>query len=485
MKRGICLLLVLLLLAVGGAGYAGAALNAQKDAVAVGVTDLYGDRAAAEGLSVKTRAQLDRRLHWDTAYAAGDPAAARTDFRYTPEQEVEDGEHSYDGVTLRLHVNFSSGTSGSFDLSEANRMDPTLESMILLFRDVAGRTDAGETHTETVALADYYETFPLSVAVALPGFRFDPFLSHVSGDDSHDPETEITAALRNYFQVPVPADFKLEISIQKDAGGGITDIGCHETEAYSVSFSSQSVYTDDTCYFVFNAVNEKDGQPLDMSRVPGGAGVYRLPYTAQEGLDTDRLELFYSLSPSTDVWELRISPQRDRLLLLTMADAGWQLTGLDAETGALRQRLKLLDLLPPAGPDDERRVYQFTLTGDLLVLYLSSGQFCLAERAADGRYQLQFACLVDLPDQSKLVATISSGDAAPVWDGERLALAKFDYTASQFDSYHALCGVTVAVLDASGVRYLGEYGNSLDATWNRAGPNCAAAGCAPLTLAWG
>ncbi|NLM62086.1 MAG: hypothetical protein GX193_08435, partial [Clostridiales bacterium] len=68
MRKSIIIVIMLLVLSLSGVIIAHGMVDESKDAVVLDETVLYGDKSAAEGLSVNIRVHCNNRLFWDTTY---------------------------------------------------------------------------------------------------------------------------------------------------------------------------------------------------------------------------------------------------------------------------------------------------------------------------------------------------------------------------------------------------------------------------------
>lgn len=73
----------LLVLSIGGFTAAAAAVNADRDQVALTGQVLAGDPSAAVGLTVESRTTLDHYLFWDTRHTFGEEETDETDFDFS------------------------------------------------------------------------------------------------------------------------------------------------------------------------------------------------------------------------------------------------------------------------------------------------------------------------------------------------------------------------------------------------------------------
>ena len=81
MKKSLIILLILVITAVAGAGWAAADVNKAKDQIEIEEVALVGDRSMAEGLTVRARNTYDHHLFWDTVYTMEKDSAKAESFR--------------------------------------------------------------------------------------------------------------------------------------------------------------------------------------------------------------------------------------------------------------------------------------------------------------------------------------------------------------------------------------------------------------------
>ena len=226
MRRTLTALLALLLAAAGllaaGAGY----LAGTEDDVELTHHLIAGDPAAAQGITLTLPAgDQQGQTCWETTVALGtEMLSPETAFTFYPggkdwEGSIQPGAEIYTGS-----FSYGISASGSIDFADylgeeeepPRRHDATL--MVLPAVDVAERTEDGETRTETLRLADYYDYFPITVELTLP-----------EGDGRCDRLYTTWAesrALTEYFGLTVPEDLMVEVSATRDAYGNVTQVDC-------------------------------------------------------------------------------------------------------------------------------------------------------------------------------------------------------------------------------------------------------------------
>ena len=141
------------------------AVSSRRDQVDWDVTVLEGDLSAAQGVTAAIRLQdREGNLFWDTALTIGPEGyEADTDFAFLQEPP-EDVSEPVQGWSVDTFTAYS--TLSLFEVTDAADVEARVlqgeqsDFPWLAIRDVFSRTPMGETRTEIVDLADYYEEFP-------------------------------------------------------------------------------------------------------------------------------------------------------------------------------------------------------------------------------------------------------------------------------------------------------------------------------------
>ena len=469
MRKSLIALALLLALAAGGAASAAVLLGLQAGRVTVTEHVLYGDAGAADGLLVEVKACCERHLHWDTQYWVGAPERTETRFRYTQEAESIPQETEYSGVSVNNMGELwgsSWSTSSTGDLA-----DRDLSGVTQLYLDVAGRTQPGTEHTETVYWKDYYEFYPIYVSVDLPGFHYSPEKFNRPGW-----ETELERQLREtfaaFFRVPVLEDDAMEITVRRNSQGDIVGSGMSGGNA----INSVGTVAEGACYFTVDL--HQNDQLLDTSRIPGGYGLYRLPYSMKEGsavVRPEELAMVYPLEPENELIELKATADGKRVLLLTREQGVCWLTVLDGATAEQLQRLELTHI-----PEDSGVSLQIY---DGFLVSLEGGErFTVLEERADGTYRQALAAA--WPEDERFREQMLWIEPVMDWDGERLAAAFYPYHSEwrngEYAPYKQVCGFYLCVWDGGGLRYVGRYDSSLDAPPGPMGQGYYSDWCEPV-----
>lgn len=448
MKKSALLTALLLALSVAGIFMAHRAVNRAKDAVVLTGTALFGEPEKARGLTVALGTTVDHHLFWDTRLSMGEKPETATAFKFYPQRQEETYEPRYGGVYFELYTDFNGSSTGAIDDSEEN-----LYGMDVVYRAVTGRTGAGQEHSEIIRLGDYFEFYPLNVTLDLPVSWQDPNGRYQElGRRPWGNRDEYFDALSAFFRIPVEADHKIEVHVRKNAAGQVNGWGMGSMGG-GVSLWTQSALTDMGCYFTFNN-RADDGGLVDTSHIPGGYGIYFLPYKTEGEhwvADPDGLSMVYPLNPQGEVLKLYADAGQKRLLLLTREDGDCVLTVIEIDTMETLQRLTVLEDI---GDQWFTNIY---FENDLLVPILGDNRFAVVWSQGGGDFEIQFLAEYVNPDEDTHYLKY---DAVMAWDGRRLALAT---ETAEPDFMQSGCGFYLALYDKTGLTYAAFFDSSLDA----------------------
>lgn len=465
MRKALIFLALLLVLSLGGAVYLSEAVYATRDDVTVSVDPYYGDISALEGAEVTLHATYDHRLFWDVFYAFGDETttATATEYLYTLTKEYEMGGTTFGGLELYPDSHYF------LDYNEKE-----LKNLIgweKMTQEAVDATPNGTEKYHTFRLADYvdYYAWNLSVDLPYPIYHTDPYSS-----TEFLPPAELKTAteIREFFKIPVLENEYVEIFIAKDDEGNVYQMGggsginpAPEANVnpgdWYYSYAHNAV-TEDACFTIIYGLSSR-GIPMDFSLIPGGFGIYRLPYgeptydergeMTDSGIRSEELEMVYPLPQDMEVAYFAPSPDGDRLILCTVEDGECIFTAIDASTFETLQRFTLC-ALPQDGwvsiHEEE----------DFLVFHVNkadgSETLTLLTRDERGNYQVEFTVDAGLEHDPKAYVT---SDTVMAYDGEKLLSLSLIY-----DDYHYgqdTCNFVARVYDETGLLYCGEYRTSL------------------------
>ena len=459
MRRSLAFFLVLLLAAIVGMGTALAAILPARDRVELTETVLYGDRAAAEGVAVRTRNTYDHYLFWDTVCALGEELAVDTDYTFSASQIRERTPVTYGGIIM----------NNSFGLLSPD--DPTADptGLSAVYAQMMEEVQPSQKLRKEVYLKDYFTYYPLGGYLDLPASGLS-WSGTFTTDTTPEPGTEeyLVLAFQNFFRIPVLETETLELTLTANASGDVTVYGYGSGPGDSYYMSSQSVYTGDACYFTFDCHTQEGGM-VDTSLIPGGYGVYRLPYLPEDApgpgtslevgsraarIKTDELAMVYPLDPEAVLLGLTLSPNQTKLLIHQRVENTYVLTVVDLADMTTLQRLEVADW-----PETSYGGWFLYEGDDFLVPVLGWDRLVVLALAEDGRYEIRFSAEATPPPAEGEEPLYDLDQFAEMdYDGERLAVVR-NLRHERYSYF--ICDFSLAVYDPSGLIYFGEYANSL------------------------
>lgn len=458
MRKAVAILLVLVLGTCLGAATAVRELAATQNQVVFTETTLYGDISAAEGLTVTKQVQMSGNIAWNSTlrfFNAGFTYKTTSDY-YNNVWEMNLGEPFYDGVFLYDMISSSYQTSGS-DLSFL------ASGMSKAQAELADQTPDGEIRARTIRLADYYEYYPIEANISLPNVIYGGFSDMLTEEDYNSPELYAARAMIEFFKIPVLPDERYTIGIEKGENGTIISSWGQSVDGRDAfSISTSSVVAEDACYFYFSN-RTYNGRLVDTSRIPGGYGIYVLPYgwvkaedyhgyDFYEGGDVfvDQLRVFYPIDPEAEILDLSLSDNQKTLLLHTAEKGKCLLTIISTETGEALQKLEL-------GDYRENLMTEAICTDGALIVRIGES-FSVLVPQSDTEWKLLYQTVPTEIEKGENFSPLNTWYGREfAFDGERLAVIS-TLSAEGWTG----CGFSLAVYNSEGLQYYGSYQSSLD-----------------------
>ena len=439
MKKHLVLLAAVLALSVGTLAAGHLYINSAKDKIDIRETVIKGDPAAAAGLAVTCHTRdWEGHLQWDTAFTPGRTEGAKSVFRLS-------GARKFSSNQLSSWVNLEQVTS-SFSMQGINlNLQKPSGYLMKPVQDVASRTAAGESRTETVRLEDYYDYFPLNLDTHSKEYP----------NNSIDVYSEECKWLEEYFRVRIEQPAWREVTVKKGRQGQVIAYemnpqdGNQEGELFS-----NCLITEKGIFLIAETV-DSNGEFDDRLECRDGAGVHLIQYREdRENEDPvnygDLFEprLFYPTGSARTLW-LGISPDERELLLYTWEDGRLVLTVLDPATGEVLQRLDLIET------EEENRFFSVIEWDGLYLAVSRKDTFSLVIREG-GRYEQVLTGALDLKSAEEW--SVLRGDTALAWDGRRMALASTNPSSMlYYQGIRPDSAIGVGVWDADGPCFLGTY----------------------------
>lgn len=454
MKKRLVLLILLLFLALLSLCLIGASVQQEKDRITITEQARFGDPSLARHATLSLSAQMNEHQLWNMTYPIG--GVPTTEYRFSAKELEFEHKVTYNGIQLYEDIPFG------YDLRTSPEETTGIQRA---YRELYDATAPGTKGTKIVRLQDYYEYYPIRMEIDLPGT-----LWHTVNYDDLDERDDINQrkvwdAFREFFKIPIPENLPaFEISITKDESGKEIGIGSSSPAKYEDGYAlySEATYTSNACFFTLN--NRMGDGYVDTSLIPGGYGIYRFSYTKVRneqntkgnvtifhpgyltGVDADSLVMVYPLEQHIQVRAMFVNPEETRLLLLTDEKNGVYLTVIDIATMTELQKFRITD----------NAHVSLNQQDDFIILFYEQ-KFSVFSVDEHGLYTP--AITADQPvmtdDTFAHINTYSAMD----FDGTYLVMA--DVLPSEH--YYALqtCHFCLAVYDRTGLRYYGEYQNSL------------------------
>lgn len=429
MKKSLIIGGLLVILAAAGLGYGMVCAADQADMVTLTEEVLIGDKDAGEDLMVQINSHWDEKMLWETYLDIGAENKVDTDFSlHMNGIQYETITQSEAYMEYSLHFGYSS--SGELLGSEGPDDLPYKKA----FADVATRAEAGETYTEIIHLADYYDYFMYELS-----FHSENYGHRYGTRSLYGTEIDETLAMR------IPEELQFEVTVVKNQDGSVNTVrgSAVGDEAYTVSGGT---VMESGCYIYIYARNTQGFVP---GLSDNGYGVYWMPFRRNEydGIEVEyeRFQKVYDVEEK--IYAIRGNAAEDELFLL-----------LDRDGELVLQRISVGDFnliqeftLGISGQDMECRDVEVTEQG-ILILF-SDGQIYYAEKEESG-YRIRVSH--DLSEYDfyqknswcEYAFVYENGRLGVVWkDGEKYSLSNSMY---------------VFLLEGEELTFLAHYKNSLD-----------------------
>jgi hypothetical protein len=345
---------------LGAAGYACASLLKDAGEFTYRQRGQAGDAHAADGL------KITKQYYVRTSVTSSEYWISEGEFRYQNGELLVStkrisGLLSEQEEEMKDYLN--SGTTGPrFYISV--EIYPLLEELL--------RTYDNE-RTVAVNLSEYYEYYPLSWSIRIPQ---DGYYLTKEYDRENRKSDE---ALQKRFPIPVLENETYLLNRLQGFTEGNGDF--YSTTDYN---DLQSVGNDSEIFFFVNN-RSAFGNPVDMSNLKDGYGIYRIPYriTKKNGekeivADADEISLFYPLPEDVNVISLALTADAGTLFLRTEENERVILTVIDVKTA---EKLASFDL----GDADWCILQSGNLRTDYMVAY-GDGFLHVIGRDAKGQW---------------------------------------------------------------------------------------------------
>lgn len=458
MKKVLLALSLALILAVSTAAYGASAVFATRDQVVYTEERLAGDPAALEGVTVNARATQNYQLYWNSTFSPARPEMQHTEYEFF---EVESYDRfqtgkreiwEYRGLSLYCHP------SKALEYAE-EELHENPAPLAQAYRDLAKGTAPGQDASRELLLKDYMEFYPLDYGMFAPGV--DSFGTGVEGYEQYS-EEYICAWLENYFRIPVLEDEYCEISVHRTDGEHISGWGFGGSNTNTGDrfyMGTMGAVTEAAAYFAFDAHSD-GGKLVDLSLLPDGFGIYRLPFTdvSLEGgtgsgrvvkcVDVHNLEMICPLDPNLRLRDLTIDYQLEQLMVHSIEEDTYFVTFVDMDTGAVLQKLPVM-----AAEDGVVSRYQFEDFWVFVNHFTDEVAVVTADGADGHKVALLAGGMPEASDGAYLYPDIMA------FDGQRLVMGSPEFGARWSGGGSDLY---ITAFDSTGLIYHGLWNNSLN-----------------------
>ncbi len=465
MKRIIATTIAIAVLLTSALISAACFVGASARDIRIKETVVFGDRAAADGIEIESRAYYKHHLFWETRYTVGATPVCETTYDFTAVQDFK-----YWGSSQKIWRGIEMGTSipngCSFDVPAEEQ-----EGIARAYKELYDTVSIGEEKERTVKLSDYYDYYPLSVDIDLPDTEWRRYGSNLK--DQEGSTAYVLERFRSYFKIPVSKSSAMTISVGRGREGSISIGSTTSTygEGDMYYMETVSAYGDGVCYFSI-ANRTVSGELVDTGFIEDGYGIYSFDFGRNygeypSGIDADSLKLAFALSPEETVTDISLSSDGKSLMVYTFDDRKTVLRVLDTETMSEKQSITV---------EDGRYSYIWEYDDYVVMRFFSSQKLAVLEREDDRTWKKAFS----VTDASELYGVSHQYGAAFDYKDGRLAVVNNIYNAKYGPQQP--CSFYLSVYDKSGLLYIGEYENSLDLS-QAGGRN--ELNCLPATNAYG
>lgn len=490
MKKAMIIMLAVLVLVLGGISFAAVKIYDAHDKVTLTETTSWGDKEYVEGLKMEINSTYDNMLFWNTTVSMDDLKSVVTEYDFSITAVYPEID-TYSGLILEV----SAWGLDSFMKNEKGEENVT--GVKRAYQELAEITEANEKKQKEIFLNDYMDYYEYDVKIDLPGTQINSLVNTIQKASVKEQKNDTIRRMNEFFKIPVLETERLNISVEKDDKGNIVQNGSSSRVGNFFHIRNYNVLTEKECYFTFNSYSVGE-EVMDTSLIPGGYGIYCLPYDdTVEGceedsdmfdvnadrisVDAEGLKMVYSLDPQIDVMLLHLNDKKDKLILHAEEYGKYVVTIIDVTTMETLQKIEVMEW--SKGYDYGYQIYE---EGDFIVTVVHKTkeegriEAVVIEENEQGEYKIAFCCDI----QNKDIPSFDTSAMYLEFDGKRLAIAGFLEEEEPY--YRESSNLFLAVCNASGMEYYGEYRNSLETGFDadRYSYQCRGYGLKPIVLEW-
>ena len=470
----------LVIVSLGAASIAFGSMYAKMQDCRITEKTIVGDAAAAAGLSASFGMGLQNQLYWRNVFTYGgaDDGAdvQETAFsRKNPFPADKKGPVPY----VRLTGYMTSGNALDDILTDPAEGYLIRQELLAQVRQeffTAGAAERvqeikralpadGET-TQNLKLKDIFRYYPIEgdlTGTSIWAASLDNAV--YASEDS----VKLGQDLNHFLRIPIPETESSGFEVIKYPEGSLNfnyyqgKENCSQQEDH-FDFHSIACSTPDAVYFTFNTHTD-DGDVVDTSLIPGGYGIYRLPYDREKEIFlSEKLEMVYALDPKKQYTDIYASPDGAKLFLVSQAA---RLAAVGVKE--VQATAEIIDVRTMQCDRREEIVCSADTAlgydaGDYLI-FRGRSELCLYTYQ-DGSYKKELM-LADVDFRKPALQNLFYDNRCrTAYDGKRLSiLGEADFDIEDDDNtmwlWETAGTVEVAVLDASGLAYYGTLRSNM------------------------
>jgi len=446
-----------------------ATVNSEKEKVVITESYIHGDRKYADKADINFKVNYYSHLLWDISYdIAANKVEAGFDICRQGFQRSFKQTNRFELYGYSCDFTVSGGTDGTVEyygyLAEA-------------FKGLVADATPYEEVKKVVNVSDYIDYYPITLEIDFG----DKYRLHSSLGYNNTAEEQLAAQIQDFLRIPVLKNHLVTISATVNESGDIFQSGSSsvassaESPIYDeYSLYGESVITDDRCLIYFSN-KTYNGKSIDTDEIPGGYGIYCLPYSYSENGDKvifhgDKLANIFPVDNEHEISHLKLSESGKQIYMITDEGKDCFLTVLDAENYEVMQRINV-------------SIFENQFAGlnyvakDLVVVNLyhehADAYFTLFTADKNGLLKKEFTSPVyaeikaEGRDYTSYIGTeiYENSVVDAEWDGENLYVTN-DFDESNFTAPTEKSGFRLCVYNKDGLQYYGNYYTSLSAGYD-------------------
>lgn len=445
-----------LILSLAAGGYAAGKTVGQKDEVRIFEETIAGDPKAAEGITahfggyICVKNSANSKPYWENTYTYGGEQNVKFTYR-EPNQVTEEESRRRNSLNCSIYTYFDLQGFSEFFTEENDEIlkEPFAENAEEYIRELRDSIPVNGSKYAKIRVRDILDYY------IMEGFVYGgnkvnlnvDFTYLSMGGEIESEEARQWKAWQDFFKIPVLEEEYVAYQLSKGENGEIyvsADYGTPEGKD-AFYFNAETCETEDAAYFLFDA-HTLNGNLVDTSLIPGGFGIYRIPFETKDGSSpTENMETIYPLAPEAHYLGISASSDGKKLFVSYYYDeetgSGENGDGkvtvfaevIDLAAGKCDEKIKVLDGCEMCAVRNDGDYQLFYDTVSKLRVY----------RYSEGKYHLAFK--IDGVDFENLGMSYLSdiNETKVLYEEDRLAILCYEETYTWEEAQQAdngFCG---------------------------------------------